>query len=101
MTTYTITAVCPIHNTGSDGGARATSVGEFIGSSNVPSICTVCRSSHWVLNGLGQKERLHCKRKGCIKYCCLYSKWPKNWIHRFKDRGSRTWSCDTHLIAVR
>ena len=46
MEAYTITAVCPIHNTGSDGGTRAIGVGEFIASPKVLSICTVHRNSH-------------------------------------------------------
>jgi len=49
MVAYTIAAVCPIHNTGSDGGTRAVGIGEFIAGSNVLSISTVHRNSHRVL----------------------------------------------------
>jgi len=33
MEAYTITAFCPIHNTGSDGGTRTTGTGDLIVSS--------------------------------------------------------------------
>jgi len=64
MAAYTIAAVCPIHNTGSDRGTRAAGIYKFIVSSNIPSICTAHRNSH---RDLGTHEEIMVVKEGMHK----------------------------------
>jgi len=76
MAAYTITAVCPIHNTGGDRGTRATGVGEFIVSSNILSICTVHRNSH---RDLGTQEEIMVVQEGMPKLLLIVHSKIDHW----------------------